>query len=83
MKQDSNQELEPKEDKKDLIASVIAIIITLLPGYVVCLWWYVLYKTFSAQYSAVLTFIVIAILAYLAFIVVQAIVKQIILILIK
>lgn len=83
MKHESNQELESKTDKKDLIASVVAIMITLLPGYFICLWWYILYETFSAQYSPVLTFIVIAVLAYLAFIVVQAIVKQIILILIK
>lgn len=83
MEQEKKQNPEPREDKKDLIAGVAALIITLLPGYFICIWWYVLYGTFSQQYHAVLTLLVVVVLAYLAFIVVQAIIKQIILSIIK
>ncbi|MEJ5145988.1 hypothetical protein [Sphingobacterium sp. MYb388] len=83
MEQQSEQISEPKEDKKEVIASIAAIIICLLPGYFICIWWYIIYRTFSQQYNSVLTFVVVLVLAYLAFILVQMIIKHIILFIIK
>lgn len=69
--------------KKETIATYTALIICLLPGFWIILFWYAIYEVYAKQYNAVVTGIVIFVLAYLLFVVVQAILKQIILFIIR
>lgn len=69
--------------KKETIATYTALIICLLPGFWIILFWYAIYEAYAKQYNAIVTAIAIFVLAYLLFVVVQAILKQIILFIIK
>jgi len=71
------------KSKKEAIASYTALIVCLLPGFWIILFWYAIYEAYAKQYNAIVTAIVIFVLAYLLFVVVQAILKQVILFIIK
>lgn len=69
--------------EKDTIATYSALFLCLIPGYWIILFWYVMYQHYSIEYPAIVVGMVILILAYFAFIFTQAIVKRIILFIIK
>lgn len=69
--------------EKETIATYAALLLCLIPGYWIVLYWYALYQQYSIEYSAIVVGLVILIIAYLAFIFTQAMVKHIILFIIK
>lgn len=69
--------------EKETIATYAALLLCLIPGYWIVLYWYALYQRYSIEYSAIVVGLVIMIIAYLAFIFTQAMVKHIILFIIK
>ncbi|WP_185217013.1 hypothetical protein [Sphingobacterium mizutaii] len=69
--------------EKETIATYAALLLCLIPGYWIGLYWYALYQQYSIEYSAIVVGLVILIIAYLAFIFTQAMVKHIILFIIK
>lgn len=69
--------------EKETIATYAALLLCLIPGYWIALYWYALYQHYSIEYSAIVVGLVILIIAYLAFIFTQAMVKHIILFIIK
>ncbi|WP_185211745.1 hypothetical protein [Sphingobacterium mizutaii] len=69
--------------EKETIATYAALLLCLIPGYWIGLYWYTLYQQYSIEYSAIVVGLVILIIAYLAFIFTQAMVKHIILFIIK
>lgn len=80
---EKNTPNEGKESKKETVATYVALIICLLPGFWISVIWYELYAYFSKEYNWILTAAVVLVIAYLAFITTQAILKQIILFIIK
>lgn len=74
---------ETGKSKKETIATYTALIICLLPGFWIILFWYAIYETYAKQYNPIVTAIAIFVLAYSLFVVAQAILKQIILFIIK
>ncbi|MGJ1190752.1 hypothetical protein [Sphingobacterium siyangense] len=75
--------VETGKSKKETIATYTALIICLLPGFWIILFWYAIYEAYAKQYNSIVTAIAIFVLAYLLFVVAQAILKQIILFIIK
>lgn len=78
-----NTRIEVKESKKEIVATYASLIICLLPGFWISVIWYELYAYFSKEYNWILTAAVVLVIAYLTFITTQAILKQIILFIIK
>ena len=75
--------VETAVKEKETIATYSALLLCLLPGYWIVLFCYALYQQYSIEYPAIVVGLVILIVAYLAFIFTQAMVKHIILFIIK
>ena len=80
---EKNTRVKGEESKKETVATYVALIISLLPGFWISVIWYDLYAYFLKEYNWILTADVVLVIAYLAFITTQAILKQIILFIIK
>ncbi|SJN51060.1 hypothetical protein [Sphingobacterium faecium] len=74
---------EQKETKKEQIATWIAIIICLLPGFWILLFWYGLFELYSKDYPYLLVGIGIIIVAYICYLITMYIIKGIILFIIN
>lgn len=69
--------------KKEQTAMWISIVLCLLPGFYVLLFWYSVFQAYSKVHGEILTAIVVLVIGYLAFLISHSVLRGIIYYIIK